>query len=82
MRVKARQLIRDVFLFLLSYMCSLHLLLHLAHVHTIQLYIELMSNLVCTFGAVMNASVVEKTFKYAENCFSSLRGWLRRGAAE
>ena len=74
MSVKARQLIQEVFLSLLSNACSLHLLLHLAHVHTIQLYLELMSNLVCMFGAVINKSVVERTFKCGENCFGSLRG--------
>lgn len=40
-----------------------------------------MSNVVSTFGAVTNASVVNRTFKRAKNCFSSLRGWLWRGAA-
>jgi len=74
MSVQARQLTQEVFPFLLSYVSSLHFL-HLAHVHTIQLYLELTSNSVCTFGAVINANVAERTFKCAESCFSSLSGW-------
>ena len=30
---------------------------------------------ICTFGAVINASDVERTLKCAENCYSSLQGW-------
>lgn len=75
---KVRQFTEEGFLFLLSHVCSLHLHLHLAHVHTIQLY---SCQMWCPRLVLLLMQVFNRTFKRAKNCFSSLRGWLWRGAA-
>lgn len=45
------------------------------HVHIIEIHQGLTSNLVCSFGAVINASAVERSIKCAENSVHHEGGW-------
>lgn len=55
--------------------CFIQMFLPTSFVSSSRPYHTALLHFICTFGAVINASDVERTLKCAENCYSSLQGW-------